>query len=128
MTSTLLIQGNIACQWSKDQETDQTVPNAPRYQAYLNPHWKFALDWSADAQVFWIADRKRAMGDNREAVDDYTLVNLTLRRKNLWNHWGVALAVRNVFDEDAREPSVSAIPNDYPLEGRSLWVELRCYF
>ena len=128
VTSTLLIQGNIACQWSKDQETDQTVPNAPRYQAYLNPHWKFALDWSADAQVFWIADRKRAMGDNREAVDDYTLVNLTLRRKNLWNHWGVALAVRNVFDEDAREPSVSAIPGDYPLEHRSFWAELGYQF
>jgi len=128
VTPTLLVRGNIAGQWSKNEETDQTVPNVPRYQAYLNPHWKFAPDWSADAQFFWIADRKRAPGDTRNAIDDYTLVNLTLRRKNLWRQWDVALAVRNVFDEDAREPSVSAIPDDYPLERRSFWAELRYHF
>jgi iron complex outermembrane receptor protein len=127
-TPTFLVRGNIACQWSKDQDTDQTVPNAPRYQAYLNSHWEFAPDWSIDAQLFWIADRERAMGDNREAIDDYTWVNLTLRRKHLWKQWDAALAVRNVFDEDAREPSVPAISNDYPLESRSLWAELRYHF
>jgi outer membrane receptor for ferrienterochelin and colicins len=55
-------------------------------------------------------------------------VNLTLRRKNILKHWEFALAVRNLFDEDVREPSQPSIPNDYPMEGRSLWAELRYTF
>jgi len=29
----------------------------------------------------------------------------------------------NNWDEDAREPSAASIPNDFPLEGRSVYVE-----
>jgi iron complex outermembrane receptor protein len=76
------------------------------------------------------------MKDPREEIDDYQLVNLTLRRKNIAGHWDAALAVRNLFDEDAREPSPfdaraplgAFIPFDYPLEGRSFWAELRFDF
>ena len=63
------------------------------------------------------------MGDPREEIRG--LVNLTLRRKHLFRNWELALAVRNVLDEVLREPSTVAIPNDYPMEERSFWLELR---
>jgi len=40
----------------------------------------------------------------------------------------LSLVVKNLFDTDAREPSSAAIPNDYPLEGRSIWGELQYRF
>jgi iron complex outermembrane receptor protein len=95
---------------------------------YANAHWKFAADWSLDGQYIWVGDRHRAPGDSRPEIADYDIVNLTLRRKNIMKHCGVAVAVRNLFDEDAREPSQPSIPHDYPLEQRSLWAELRYDF
>jgi hypothetical protein len=32
--------------------------------------------------------------------------------------------VRNATDENVREPSTTRIPEDYPMESRSGWVEL----
>jgi len=97
-------------------------------QFYANTHWKFLPDWSLDCQYHLIADRHRANGDTRPDIKDNDLVNLTLRRKNIDKHWDIALAMRNVFDEDVREPSQSSIPNDYPMESRSIWGELRYKF
>jgi iron complex outermembrane receptor protein len=55
-------------------------------------------------------------------------VNLTLRRKNIMKHWDFALAARNLFDEDAREPGPTSVPDDYPLERLSFWAEMRYNF
>ena len=81
-----------------------------------------------DAQWFWIGNRERAVGDPRPDIDDYTLVNLILRRQNIANHINFALLVKNIFDEDVREPSMMTIPNDYPMEGRSIFAEVRINF
>ena len=92
---------------------------------YANADWKFMPYWSLDGQYFWVGDRHRATGDIRPQVGAYDLVNLTLRRKSIAKHLDFAFAVRNLFDEDAREPSKPAIPNDFPMETRSVWAELR---
>ena len=63
-------------------------------------------------------------------------VNATLRRKNIAKYWDVAMSVRNLFDEDAQEPSPydpaaplgAQIPDDYPMEERAFWAELRFHF
>ena len=79
---------------------------------------------------FWIGNRHRDAADARPAIADYDLVNLILRRKNILKHWEAAIWVRNLFDEDIREPSPvpGAIPHDYPMEGRSIFGEVRFYF
>jgi outer membrane receptor for ferrienterochelin and colicins len=128
VTDTFRLRGNFAYQRSKDKETKQHVADAPGKQLYLNPHWEFLPEWSLDGQLFWIADRKRAVGDTRPKIDDYTKVDLTLRRKNIVEHWDCALAIRNLFDEDIREPSQAVIPNDFPMESRSVWAEVRYAF
>ena len=61
---------------------------------------------------------------------------MTLRKKNIAAHWDLALAVRNLFDEDAREsspydpgaPLGAWIADDYPLNSREFWIELRFHF
>lgn len=132
----LQVNSNFAYQHSKNKTTDNVVHDAPEMQFYLNPHWEFLPDWSLDGQYFWIGDRKRAQGDPRDEIDDYNLVNLTLRKKNIVQHLDVAVSIRNLFDEDAREPSPydstapegAFIPYDYPMEGRAIWGEVRFNF
>jgi iron complex outermembrane receptor protein len=128
VTDTLRLRGNVAWQHSEDKDTGEIVPDAPGLQFYANAHWKFAPDWSLDGQYFWVGDRHRADGDTRSDIADYDIVNLTLRRKNIMKHWDFALAARNLFDEDAREPGPTSVPDDYPLERLSFWAEMRYNF
>lgn len=124
----LLLKGNLAFQDSEDRDTGETIPDAPRWQAYFNAHWSFLPEWSLDGQYHWIAGRERAVGDIREDIKDNHIVNVTLRRTHIFQNWEAALAVRNLLNEDVREPSPSVIPNDYPLDERSFWAELRFCF
>lgn len=127
-TENLRFRANVSYQWSTDEDSGQAIADVPTMKAYANAHWTFLPKWSLDGQYFWIGDRRRAAGDTREEIKDYDLINLTMRRKQIANHWELALAVRNLFDEDVREPSQPSIPDDYPLESRSFWAELRIAF
>ena len=79
----------------------------------------------------WVGKQKRAATDSRPALDDYTTVDVTLRKRDVLQNLSLALSVRNLTDTDVREPSpgpgptlpVPAIPDDFPMAGRSLWVE-----
>ena len=126
----LQVKGSIAYQDARDANTDAPVVEAPAWDGYANAHWTFLPDWSLDGQYFWTAERHRAADDHREEIDDYQYVNLTLRREHILNSWELALAVRNLFNGDIREPSPTPglIPGDYPLESRSFWMEVRCAF
>ncbi len=128
LSSALKLFGNYAWQHAEDRDSGSRIADAPGQQLYLAGEWKFWPYWSVTPKLSWIADRHRAPDDSRADIADYTLVDLTLRRSKLFEHFELAVAVRNLFDEDAREPSSGTIPDDYPLEGRNLWAELRYAF
>ena len=127
-TETLKVTGNYAWQHSEDADTGRRVADAPGQKFYLNADWKFLPNWSFNPQMTWVASRKRAAGDDRSPIDDYTLVDVTLHRREIFKGVDLTLSVRNLFAEDAREPSNGIIPDDYPLEGRNLWAEIRYRF
>jgi len=128
-TDTLDVNASYAWQHSEDKHTNQQVADAPRQQIYLSSQWQFINGYHLSPQLIWIGDRKRAATDSRNAIDDYTLVNLTLRVDSVFNTpFQLAISGRNIFDEDAYEPSSGTIADDYPLEGRSIWVELSYRF
>lgn len=128
VTDDFTLKGNGAFQRSKDDTTKETIPDAPKLQFYLNANWKFLPQWSVDAQIYWIGDRHRTSGDVREEIDDYTLTNLVVRKKDIIKNWDISFVAKNIFDEDIREPSSSTIPNDIPMEGRSVYGEIRFQF
>ena len=115
-------------QHSEDTKTGNRIPDAPGQQLFLDANWKFLSDWSFDTNLNWIADRKRSENDPRPEIADYTIVNLTLRRMNIVHGLDAAVAARNIFDDNAYEPSAPIIPSDYPLAGRSFWVEISYRF
>jgi iron complex outermembrane receptor protein len=102
----------------------------PRQTAYLRLDWMFLPDWYVDGQAYWSADYARLPTDPRSKMNDNFSVDLTLRYKKArdW-HWNVAIGVRNLLDAELREPSVvSFMKGDYPLGGRTGFVELRYKF
>jgi len=131
----LQLKANLAHQRSKNRETKEIVPDTPAWQFYADAEYRFLEHWSLDGQYLRIADRYRAADDPREEIKDNDLVNLTLTRNNILKHWQATLAVRNVFDEDIREPSPPAsapfdkgITYDYPMEGRAIYGELQWHY
>jgi iron complex outermembrane receptor protein len=75
-------------------------------------------------QVNRVADRRRAPGDTRPKVPDYTTVDLAFSTGRLLRHCEFSLALRNLFNADVREPSLApgAIPNDLPMAPRAVHV------
>ena len=121
----LRLRSNYAWQQSKGKQNHDTIADAPGQQLYLDALWNLSHLWSLNARLNWVGDRTRASVDTRDDINDYTLVHLTARRKLIAKHWELAASIRNIFDEDAREPSSGMIQKDYPLEGRSIFAELR---
>ena len=119
-----LIKTYYAYQDSTDARSGKAIAEAPRHHLYANLNWRLVDNCTVSTQANWIADRQRAELDPRSDIDDYTWVDLTLRATGLARHWDIAVSIRNALDEDARDPSDGVIPDDYPLEQRSVWVEL----
>lgn len=122
-TNTLQLKGNFALQYAEDAEEGTVVANAPRRQLFLAAAWQPAPAWSYYGQANWVMDRQRAAADPRPPIGDNSTVDLSLRYQPPTRHWEFAASVKNVFDADNREPSDGKIPNDYPLAGRSLYLE-----
>lgn len=125
---------NASYSWQKARycETRTPVADAPGQQLKVSANWEFASNWFLSSQVNRVGDRQRAPSDMRPAIDDYTLLNLTLHWKSLYPGLDLSLAVRNATDTNAREPSAGdvmpvAIPEDYPLQSRSVWFGIK-YF
>lgn len=119
---------NYSWQKAEDAKSDTNIADTPNQQFTVSTFWEFQPNWFIHSKLNWVGDRKRNSIDPREEIDDYTLIDLTLRGKEILPGVDFALAVRNLTDEDAREPSNGTIPDDYPLEGRSVWAELSYTF
>lgn len=122
-TADLAVSGNFSYQRAEDADTGEPVADAPARQAYLAVDWRLAPRWRLYGQAYWIGERERAPGDPREPVDDYTWVTTRLAWEPSASGWSTALSVKNLLDEDAREPAGTAIPGDLPREGRSVFLE-----
>jgi len=129
-TRHLSINGNYAYQSSEDEATSSDAADAPQQQLYVRANYALTPVWSINSQLNHVMDRQRAAGDLRSDVDDYSIVDITLRAREIAPNVEFAVSARNVFDEDAFEPSLAPglIPNDLPLAGRGFFVELRTSF
>lgn len=136
VTQALSLAGNYAFQNSKDTDTGSNAGDAPKNQIYLRGKWHFFPNWTLSSELLWVANRKRAAGDPRPGIDDYTLVDFSLRRNRIVDGLSAALIIKNVFDKKAYEPSPndpgipqgSLVPGDFPLSGRYIGGELRYNF
>lgn len=126
VSRSLRVSGNYAYQQSTDRATNADAGAAPHHHLYARADWRFMPGWTANAQVNWVADTKRAYGDTRPTIPDYHTFDLTLRKgSGMANTWDVSVSIRNLFNTKVFEPSPAPglIPNDFPQAGRSWYVQ-----
>ena len=121
------LMGNYAYQKSEDKINDQDAGNAPSHQIYLRGVWEPNIDYLLSAQVSWIGERKRPVGDSRNELGGYTNLDVKIEKRNLIPKVDGSLVVKNLLDDEIREPA-SFIPNDLPKAGRSVLVSARYRF
>ena len=110
-----------------DQTTQQDAGYAPHRHVYGRADWRFASAWFVSGQLNWVAERKRAAGDARPDVPDYTSVDVALHADRTRQGWDFSASIHNLLDADIREPSKkdSGITYDLPMPGRTLWLQVR---
>jgi iron complex outermembrane receptor protein len=125
---------NYAYQHSEDGN-NHNITKVPNSSAYLRTDWMFKPNFYLNTQVNWVGKRQRDLNDKRNSLEDYALVDLTLRYKNKKkNPWNFAISVRNIFNADVRSATIannmgiSPVPNDLPSNPRSFFIELRYNF
>ncbi len=129
----LNLAANYAYQTAEDQDTNRSVGQAPNHQAYARTEWRVVPTWTLTTQVNYVGEQKRSAADSREPVDDYTTVDFTARTRGLWRGFDLAVAVRNAFNADVRDPSPYSdprpeIPGDFPMPGRFAYIEAQYQF
>lgn len=124
---------NYAYVDTEDQKNnDDKVGLAPHQQFFMSMRWDISNKLFLYSQLNHVIDREREAGDTRASVDDTTLVDITFKVA-INKHIETQLVVKNIFDEDAQEPSIWSnptpnIPNDLPLAGRDTRIELTYRF
>jgi len=119
----LRLSGNLAWQRSINDSTGQDAGYTPRLHGHARADWRLGAGWLLGAQLNHVAGRRRAAGDTRPPVPDYTTTDLHLRHER--HDWSFSAGIGNAFDADAREPSLApgSIPHDLPLAPRSFTVQ-----
>lgn len=122
----LRLTGHLSLQRAIDPATGLDVGNVPRRDIFLRGDWRLGAGWQANLQLNHVAGRRRAPGDTRPPVPDYTTVDLALRYEPQAGGWTFDAALRNAFDADAREPGLAPglVPFDLPLAGRDITLQL----
>ena len=126
----LSLVANYAFQDSEDEDSNEDSGNAPHHQIYARANWEFLPGWTLTPSVNYVIERDRPPGDTRDELEDYSVVNLTLRSKAFSDKWEMALGARNLLNSSPEEPTDASfnISNDLPLERRTIFGELRVNF
>ncbi|MDD2828431.1 MAG: TonB-dependent receptor [Sulfuricurvum sp.] len=127
---TITLKAAYAYRNTKLKSTLKEAPDTPKQLGQINANWNFISTWIANTELFWVADRKRAAGDTRSDIPDYTLVNVSVTDK-ITKDLALNISVRNLFNRTIYDPSPASSLgqlSDYQMPTRSIFAELRYAF
>lgn len=135
MSKNIKLLTNYAWQHSENTDTNEAMANVPKQQASAGLRYQTTQSCAINTKAKWVSGRKRSQNDSRQNIADYTTVDFIFGCVRPKNQLGVTIALRNAFNQDAREPApynpnlgASIIPHDYPLEGRNAYIEMSYKF
>ncbi|MGI1678608.1 MAG: TonB-dependent receptor [Cellvibrionaceae bacterium] len=120
---TIDIVANYSWQKAENSDTGDNIANAPKHLFYIDFRWELTEQWLVTSQWNYVGGRERSPADARDNINDYALIDFNLISKQLFQNVDLRFSIKNIFDEDAREPSAGGINDDLPLEGRSFIFE-----
>lgn len=123
-------------QRTEDQDSGDSLPNAPRHMVKLNiiaPLYQEKLFAGFEAQYMSKRLNVQNLSETRvNNVPDVTIANLTLTQLNWIRGLEVSAGVYNLFDKRYREPNSGdeddTVLNGNPQEGRSFRLKLSYKF
>ncbi|WP_415906329.1 TonB-dependent receptor plug domain-containing protein [Neptuniibacter sp. QD72_48] len=113
---------------TKNSITGGSVADIPNHTGYLAVDYRLPNHWKLNLNNHWIGSSNRAPNDTRTKHSGYSWANLKLSKEHKLAGLSTALIIKNVLDKNATTPASSIIPNDYPIEGRSVLGELTYQF
>ena len=112
---------SFSYQNAEDNELKTTIADTPSKQFYTDLRMRIYEDWKVTAQLNYVMDRSRVIGDKRSSLDDYTVINLTAIYLPI-NNIEFKFSIKNLLDESYYESTNGTIPDDIPMEGRSMFA------
>lgn len=106
----------LGAAYQKRDSSDLEDVGAPSFQPYAEANVGSLGGWHLNVAAIGVAGRERAADDDRPELDDYTLVNLALTRRDFpIGGVNLSFSAQNLFDADAREDISEAIVFDLPV-------------
>lgn len=126
VSRTLKVMANYSYQRSTNESNGKDAGLAPHNRLFLRSNWRFAPTWQLGTTVNYVANRIRQAGDTRPPIADYVTTDINLRCEKLWDNWEFQTSIKNLFNRDVREPSLtgSNLTKDIPMAGRAFAFQL----
>lgn len=122
----LSLRYGLAFQHKFDSISDSE--RAPTWLPYLESTYRSHKGWDGNISVFAVSERSREEGDERRAIADYTVTNLTIRYRIFDSAASISLNVQNLFDVNAKEDISTAIANDLPVWPQRVLAGIKAEF
>jgi len=117
--------------WQRGIQSGIQLADVPRYRTNLMANWAINDTWSSFAHVLIKSRTLRDVGDNRANVAGYTVVDLGVLGKNMFNkHFDVGFNVYNLFDKRYYDPSPQNLgfAGDFQAAGISFFGHVDVHF
>jgi iron complex outermembrane receptor protein len=113
--------------WDPEDDDHRPLPDVPNHIANVGFNlflWKML---NLNANLHYMGERERDSRDTRRDLEDFIRVDAAAGVK-IGKHVDIVGSVYNIFDTDIREPSISLVPKDYPMPGRTFFFRVRYRF
>jgi outer membrane cobalamin receptor len=107
------------------------LADVPRHRTNLTANWAFDNTWSSFAHVLIKDSTTRGLGDTRNGVAGYALLDLGLLGKNMFSKQvDVGFNVYNLFDKRYYDPAPANLNfiGDYQMAGRAFFGHVSLKF
>jgi len=128
ITPKIVTKANYSYQHSEDALSNEKIADIPVHQAFFQLDYIYSSNLNINAQYHYIGKRYRSNADIRADLGADSLINITIDRKNIIQGVSALISCRNLFDTDYKEPSSGAIAEDYPMQGRYIYAQIKYSF
>jgi len=120
--------------WQRGIQSGNQLADVPRYRTNLMANWAMDETWSSFAHVLVKSRTLRNISDTRPSVAGYTVVDLGILGKNVFNQKtqkvDVGFNVYNLFDKRYYAPSLQSIgfAGDFQMPGIAFFGHIDVHF
>jgi iron complex outermembrane receptor protein len=118
---------NYTYQDAQDEE-GHNMPFVAKHKGNFGINVKYPKYINTNLSAFFSGKRYREVGDIRDDMPSYALLNLSVIGKKFFKTMEVQGTISNLLDKDYSDPGHTSIPEDLPRAGRTFFIEFSYEF